>query len=66
MTKLHNFLVDCEDEKPGRKLPGLKAVWKASDLKPKLISLNRGTDRIRTQWKVWPLPLELLLAGEDG
>jgi hypothetical protein len=66
MTKLHNFLVDSEDEKPGRKLPGLKAVWKASDLKPKIMLLNKAIDRIRTQWKVWPLPLELLMAREDG
>jgi hypothetical protein len=66
MTKLHNFLVDCEDEKPGRKLPGLKAVWKASDLKPKLMLLNKGIDRIRTDWKVWLPPFELLLTRKDG
>jgi hypothetical protein len=66
MTKLHHFLVESEDEKPGRKLPGLKAVWKASDLKPKLILLNKGIDRIRTEWKVRPPPFELLLTREDG
>jgi hypothetical protein len=52
MTKLHDFLVKCKDEKPIRKLPTLKAVWEAGDLRPKLEALNRGIGRIRTHWKV--------------
>jgi hypothetical protein len=52
MVKLHDFLVKCKNEKPNRKLPSLKAVWEAGDLRPKLEVLNRGIVRIRTHWKV--------------
>jgi hypothetical protein len=52
VIKLQNFLIESKGEKPGRKLPGLKAVWKAGDLKPRLEALNRGIVRTRTHWKV--------------
>ena len=38
--------------KPRRKVPTLKAVWKAGDLKPKLEAWNRDISRIRAHWQV--------------
>jgi hypothetical protein len=58
MTELHDFLVKCKDERHNRKLPSLKAVWEAGDLRPKLEGLNRGIVRVRTHWKVWQPPSE--------
>jgi predicted transcriptional regulator len=52
MDKLHDFLVRCKNKKLNRKLPSLKAIWEAGDLRPKLEALNRGIVRIRTHWKV--------------
>jgi hypothetical protein len=52
ITKLHDFLVESKNKKPNRKVPTLKAVWEAGDLRPKLEALNRGIVRIRTHWKV--------------
>src|SRR5258708_5124873 len=36
LNKLQTFLVESKDERPDRKRPSLKAVWKAGDLRPKL------------------------------
>jgi hypothetical protein len=66
VIKLQSFLIESKGGKPGRKLPSLKAVWKAGDLKPKLEALNRGIIRTRTHWKVWPPPFEPLLIRKDG
>jgi hypothetical protein len=48
MTKLHDFLVKSQDEKPNRELPSLKEVWEAGDLRLEPDALNRGIVRIPT------------------
>jgi hypothetical protein len=66
MDKLREFLFKSKDKKPDRKLPSLKAVWEAGDLRPKLEALNRGIIRIRTHWKVWQHPSETSADWMDG
>ena len=52
IDEYHKWLVKADDGKPHRKVPILKAVWKAGDLKPKLEAWNRDISRIHRHWQV--------------
>ena len=48
----YKWLVKADDGRPHRRVPTLKAVWKAGDLKPKLEAWNQDIGRVRTHWQV--------------
>ena len=53
----YKWLVKVDDGKSRRRVPTLKAVWKAGDLKPKLEAWNRDIGRIRARWQVLNVPI---------
>ena len=57
IDEYYGWLVKANDGKPHRKVPTVKAAWKAGDLKPKLEAWNRDISRIRAHWQVRNVPL---------
>ena len=52
IDEYYKWLVKADNGKPHQKVPTLKAVWKAGDLKPKLEAWNRDIGRIHRHWQV--------------
>jgi len=52
MKELNNFLLSRRENTSDGKLPSVKEIWRAGDLKPKLEAWNRRINRVRTTWQV--------------
>jgi len=52
MKELNNFLLSRRENTSDGKLPNVKEIWRAGDLKPKLEAWNRRINRVRTTWQV--------------
>src|SRR5258708_26894030 len=48
----YKWLFKADDGEPHRRVPTVKAVWKAGDLKPKLEAWNRDISRTQRHWQV--------------
>ena len=56
VDRYHRFLVEGDDSRAHRRVPGLKTMWNTGDLKPKLKGWNRDVGRI-AHWQVRIVPL---------